>query len=198
MSHETLLRAVFAIEVLLMVAIRSYYRATAAQAQGTVAYKESRFQMVAQGIVGLGGMATVLVYLIQPAWMNWSALPLPIWLRWLGAALGAGALPLLIWVQHTLGHNFSTVLQVREGHTLVTSGPYRLVRHPMYSVLFLLALGFTLIPANWSIGLCWLGGLVAVVAIRIDHEEAVMLEAFGERYRAYMQRTTRFLPKSAR
>ncbi|HEX6287752.1 MAG TPA: isoprenylcysteine carboxylmethyltransferase family protein [Herpetosiphonaceae bacterium] len=197
MSNEAVLRAILAAQIVVMLLIRSYYRAAARSAE-PVSYKESTRQMIAQAVLGLGGMITVLVYLLRPSWMEWSALPLPIWVRWLGAALGAVALPLLVWVQHALGQNFSTVLHVRQGHTLITSGPYRTVRHPMYSVLFLLALGLTLLSADWAIGLFWLGGVAAVVAARLRHEEAVMLETFGERYRAYMQRSNRFLPKLVR
>lgn len=76
------------------------------------------------------------------------------------------------------------------------SGPYCRVRHPMYAVLFLLALVLMLMAVNKSIGLFWLGGLVAVVS-RIDHEEAVMLEPFGDQYHNYMRRANRCLPKLA-
>lgn len=68
----------------------------------------------------------------------------------------------------------------------------------MYTVLFLLALSMMLIAANWSIGCFWLGGLLAVVGPRINREEAVMLEQFGDQYRDYMRRTNRFLPRLAR
>lgn len=198
MSHETLLRAVFAVEVIAMFGIRVYYRRRAAQSEGAVQYKESRLQIWIQGVLGIGGLAAILAYLIDPSWIAWAALPLPLWLRWLGAIVGAVSLPLLVWVQHALGNNFSTVLHVHSKHTLVTSGPYRTVRHPMYTVLFLLSLSMMLMAANWSIGFFWLGGLIAVVAKRIGHEEAVMLEQFGDQYRDYMRRTNRFLPKLAR
>jgi protein-S-isoprenylcysteine O-methyltransferase Ste14 len=198
MSHETLLRAVFALEVITMTAIRIYYRRLAARSEGVVQYKESRLQIRIQAMLAIGGLAAILAYLFRPSWIAWATMPLPIWLRWVGAVLGAVSLPLLVWVQRSLGNNFSTVLHVHSKQTLITNGPYHRVRHPMYTVLFLLSVGLMLVTANWTIGLFWLGGLIGVVANRIDHEEAVMLEQFGDQYRDYMRRTNRFLPKLIR
>lgn len=198
MSQEGLLRTVFVVEVIAMFAIRGYYRRRAAQSEGAVDYKESRLQFWFQGLAAIGGLAVILAYLIRPELIAWAVLPLPLWLRWLAAAVGAISLILLVWVLRALGDNFSTVLHVHSKHTLVTSGPYRTVRHPMYTVLFLFSLSMMLIAANWSIGLFWLGGLIAVVANRVNREEAVMLEQFGDQYRNYMRRTNRFLPRVAR
>lgn len=130
MSQETLLRVVFGVVVFTMFGIRAYYRRRAAQSEGAVQYKESRLNIAIQWFLAIGGMAAILAYLIRPSWIAWAALPLPLWLRWLAAFVGAVSLPLLVWVQRELGSNFSTVLHVHSKHTLVTSGPYRTVRHP--------------------------------------------------------------------
>ena len=78
---------------------------------------------------------------------------------------------------------------------LITSGPYRVIRHPIYTT-FILILGSTLfISANWLIGLSWIGMTVLEIISRIRFEESLMLEYFGNQYREYMQRTGRLLPK---
>jgi protein-S-isoprenylcysteine O-methyltransferase Ste14 len=78
---------------------------------------------------------------------------------------------------------------------LITSGPYRFIRHPIYTA-FLLILGSTLlISANWLIGLTWLGMTLIEVISRIGFEENLMLEYFGDRYREYMKTTGRLLPR---
>jgi protein-S-isoprenylcysteine O-methyltransferase Ste14 len=78
---------------------------------------------------------------------------------------------------------------------LVTSGPYRFIRHPIYTA-FLLILGSTLlISANWLIGLAWISMTVLEVASRIGFEEQLMLEYFGDQYLEYSKRTGRLLPK---
>jgi protein-S-isoprenylcysteine O-methyltransferase Ste14 len=105
------------------------------------------------------------------------------------------SLVLLVWVQRALGSNFSTTLHVREEHTLVTYGPYRWVRHPMYTVLYLFLIGVFLVTQNWFIGAGFLIPLTLIVAMRLDNEEAAMIEKFGDDYRQYMHRTGRFAPR---
>jgi len=140
----------------------------------------------------LAAIAT-LVYLLAPHWMRGSALPMPAWLRWVGAAVGLVAVALFLWVHHALGENWSTSVGTKAQHTLVTSGPYRWVRHPMYAVTFVWAFAFFLLSANWFVGIAWLALGVAAVS-RAGREEAALIERFGAEYRAYMQRTGRFLP----
>lgn len=104
-------------------------------------------------------------------------------------------MPLIWWVQWALGANFSTVLYVRDEHTLVTYGPYRWVRHPMYTVLYVWAVSLFLLSQNWFIGADFLVPLTLIVVTRLKHEEAAMVEKFGDDYRHYMRRTGRFLPR---
>ncbi len=78
--------------------------------------------------------------------------------------------------------------------SLVTYGPYRWVRHPMYSFSFLLFFGFSLLSANWFIGLTVIVGLAILVA-RTSIEESKLIEEFDDEYREYMKRTGRFFPR---
>jgi protein-S-isoprenylcysteine O-methyltransferase Ste14 len=79
---------------------------------------------------------------------------------------------------------------------LVTSGPYRWVRHPFYTVTFGGIIALSLLTANWFLGLMTLL-MLSVIIKRTDTEEAKLIERFGEAYRQYMQRTGRFLPRFA-
>jgi protein-S-isoprenylcysteine O-methyltransferase Ste14 len=135
------------------------------------------------------------IYLFFPDWLAWSALPLPSGVRWTGVVVGAASLALFVWTHRSLGSNFSRSLRVGEGHTLVTSGPYRWVRHPMYTAFYLLHVAAFALSANWFVGLTWIGGLTLVIAARMKREEAMMCQAFGQDYKAYMKRTGRFLPR---
>lgn len=142
-------------------------------------------------------MLAPLLYMLHPPLMAWAAVPLPSWMRWLGAAWSA-ACSLLLWSVHkALDANFSPALRIRPGHTLVTQGPYRRVRHPMYTMGVMAWLAAGLLTANWFISL---GGLVFLAHSlrRIPREEAMMIAAFGEAYRAYQQRTGRLLPRLKR
>jgi protein-S-isoprenylcysteine O-methyltransferase Ste14 len=107
------------------------------------------------------------------------SLPFPAWLRWVGAALGAASLPLLAWVQTALEKYWSALLHLRQEHKLITNGPYRWVRHPMYTALFTFFIATGLITAN--LGFIALDVLaISVLYLRIPKEENMMIEQFGE------------------
>jgi protein-S-isoprenylcysteine O-methyltransferase Ste14 len=196
-ERELPFRIVLGVEFGLIFALRAYYLRMAYQESRRSRWLESRWQVAGQAILGVCAILSLLLYLAYPPAVAWAALPLPDAVRWLGAALGLVSFPLLWWTHVALGRNFSTVLHLRAEHTLVTSGPYRWVRHPMYSVIFLGLLGFVLLAANGLLAVLWVGGLTAIIARRLPHEEAAMREKFGEEYRAYAARTGRFFPRLA-
>lgn len=138
-------------------------------------------------------ITTLMIYLFAPAWLDWARLPLPEWLRWFGVGMAGTALPLLLWVHLSLGNNFSPDLALRDRHALITHGPYRWARHPMYTAFYMLHIGTALITANLVFVVIWIGGLSWLIALRLHREEAMMLERFGDQYRAYMGRTGRFI-----
>lgn len=73
-------------------------------------------------------------------------------------------------------------------------GPYRRVRHPMYTVLFLIPVVYFLISANWFMGVIWVSWVVGTVATGVTDEESAMIDKFGDEYRTCMRHTGRFLP----
>ena len=139
-------------------------------------------------------MLGFFAFLIRPSWMAWSAVTLPVWLRWTGVGLGALGGFLVVWTLRTLGMNLTDTVVTRRAHTLVTGGPYRWVRHPFYVAALLMFLGNSLAAAN---GFLFAGGLIAFIllAARSRIEERKLLERFGEPYRTYREHTGRFLPK---
>lgn len=143
----------------------------------------------------VASMVGMVVYLVNPARMAWSTIPLPLWMRWLGLPVGLCAIFLLHWVLKSLGQNFSTSLTIKERQTLVTHGPYRRVRHPMYTAFILLWVAFLLLSANWFIGFTGIVAFVWTTVIRTPKEEEMMSDRFGEEYLAYKQRTGRYLPR---
>jgi protein-S-isoprenylcysteine O-methyltransferase Ste14 len=111
---------------------------------------------------------------------------------------GSLCLALGLWLLYRshadLGTNWSITLEVRESHRLVTQGIYRHVRHPMYLALLLYSLGQALALPNWVAGPSYLATFGLLFALRVGPEERMMLEEFGEDYRAYMARTKRLVP----
>jgi protein-S-isoprenylcysteine O-methyltransferase Ste14 len=113
---------------------------------------------------------------------------------YLGLAVDVAMLWLFWRTHHDLGRNWSVSLDLRESHTLVTSGVYAYVRHPMYSAFWLMALGQLLLLPNWIAGPAGLLGFGTLFFGRVYREEAMMIAGFGDAYRAYMGRTARVVP----
>ncbi len=193
--NDLFFHGVFVFVFLTFSVIRAYYHRLAERTRGQAEYREGRTHVVLRMLVGIPFMLTLAVYMVRPSILGWAKLDLPAWMQWVGLALGLASLPLIWWVQSALGSNFSTVLHVRDEHTLVTSGPYRWVRHPMYTVLYMNLLAAFLLTENLLIGGVFLLSLTLIVASRVQREEQTMLEKFGEQYRDYMQQTGRFLPR---
>ena len=190
----TLFHWVFAIGFFAMFALRIYYGRKARRNRTEVDIRESKTNMVVRALFGLGYVVALMLYVFVPGWFDWAAFSLPIWLRWIGAFITWGSVLLLWWVQWALDVQFDTTLHTQANHKLIQHGPYRWVRHPMYTALFLMGLGWFLLTANWFVGIPLLLGIVLVVLSRVKHEEAVLIELFGDEYRDYMKETGRFLP----
>ena len=148
---------------------------------------------LAGAVYGVG----VVAWLIHPEWMAWSSLPLPLWLRWIGVGLVVASALIVTWGLQTLGKNFTDTVVIRKNHTLVTNGPYRWVRHPLYSGYFVMVFGATLLMSNWFPAVSGAAALTLVV-IRTRIEEEKLIERFGDEYQAYMNRVGRFLPRLRR
>ncbi len=111
-----------------------------------------------------------------------------------GTVVFVMALYLFYRTHRELGSNWSVSLDVRERHTLVTTGVYSTLRHPMYSGFWLMALAQLLLLPNWIAGPAGLVGFATLFIGRVRREEQMMIAAFGEEYRSYMRRTTRVVP----
>lgn len=156
--------------------------------------REGRGTFVARVVLFFALVALLVAYAFHPAWMSRLEFALPAWLRWVGFGLGLASLLFWAWTQSELGRHWSAQLQLREGHHLVTTGPYAHVRHPLYTGMMGWAVGLALVTANWAfvvLAVLTLWGMVT----RAPREEQMMLDQFGDEYRQYIARTGRFLPR---
>jgi protein-S-isoprenylcysteine O-methyltransferase Ste14 len=112
----------------------------------------------------------------------------------LGAIVLIAGMSLLYRTHRDLGRAWSITLEVRDKHMLITRGIYEKVRHPMYSAFWLWAISQALLLPNWIAGLSGIVGFGTLFFARVGHEERMMLETFGDEYRAYMARTYRLIP----
>jgi protein-S-isoprenylcysteine O-methyltransferase Ste14 len=149
-----------------------------------------------RALLGVMGVLLVplMLWFVTP-WVDFAHVPLPEPVRWTGGAVLVVGVWFFSRTHAALAHNWAPMLEVREGATLVTSGPYRLVRHPMYSAAIVVNTGVSLLSANWLAAAGVLLGMFVLFAGRIPDEERMMTDAFGDEYRAYMERTGRLLPK---
>lgn len=116
----------------------------------------------------------------------------------LGTALMGGAL-WLFWRSHVdLGQNWSPSLEIGARQTLVTRGVYQRIRHPMYASHWLWSVAQALLLHNWIAGPASLLLFLPLYLVRVPREEQMMLDHFGDDYRAYTARTGRVLPRLRR
>jgi protein-S-isoprenylcysteine O-methyltransferase Ste14 len=194
--NENIFRILAAVILLTGMSISSYFRIKADKETGEKISRKVDGSMM-MNIIKIGGLILWLspfVYLINPAWMAWSKIGLPEWVRWLGVALGVIGVFGIYWLFSSIGSGISPTSGTRKEHKLVTNGIYKYIRHPLYTFGSSLFISFGMMSDNWFIALL---GILAFIgmAIRTPKEEANLIEKFGDEYREYMKHTGRFLPK---
>jgi protein-S-isoprenylcysteine O-methyltransferase Ste14 len=194
--NETVFRILAAAILFTSVGISAYFRRKADRDTGEkISRKADGVTMMT--VIKLGGLVlwlSPLVYLVNPHWMTWSKIGLPEWVRWLGVGLGILCTFGIYWLFSSIGSGITPTSATRKDHQLVTNGPYRWVRHPLYTVGSSMFVSFGMMADNWFIA--GLGVLAFItMALRTPKEEANLIEKFGDEYRQYMQRTGRFFPR---
>ena len=131
---------------------------------------------------------------INPLWLSLNFLLIPELARWVGLILLLLSIPLAAWVHQTLGRSYSYALETKTEQTLITSGPFSRVRHPLYSAHNIFNLGKVLLTLNIPLIIIAILG-VPLTYTRMRDEERMMIEQFGEEYKEYIRRTGRMFPK---
>jgi protein-S-isoprenylcysteine O-methyltransferase Ste14 len=111
----------------------------------------------------------------------------------ISVVLVAAGLAFAIWARRHLGRNWSGVITLKADHTLIRSGPYALVRHPIYSGLLLSLVGTAFAVGEWR-GLLGLALATWAILLRVGAEDALMAETFGDDYADYRRRTKALVP----
>jgi protein-S-isoprenylcysteine O-methyltransferase Ste14 len=193
---EDLARLLFVAIWLPFAAMRiHYHRGAGAKPAGFTTPEEGKLFGAFRWLVAMPWMLCLLLWIVYPAPLRWASFALPSGLRWLGAALFSLGALLVFWTNFNLGPNFSSTLILRDGHELIERGPYRWVRHPMYTAFLVMGAGMLLLSANWIVGGGPLLFLPLLMLVRTPREERMLLARFGDDYRAYMARTGRYLPR---
>jgi len=155
---------------------------------------EVRGLILVRVALGLVFYSTLIAWMFLPRALTWSYLPLPIMVRWIGAALLVPALAFFAWSFHSLGVNYRGGVGLYEEHQLVTTGPYRWLRHPIYAAFISIMLLVVPLSGNWLLGLSGLALVVSIAVVRIPVEEAQLHERFGSAWEHYRDTTACLLP----
>jgi protein-S-isoprenylcysteine O-methyltransferase Ste14 len=179
-------------------AVGIYHRIRAAQSGDRLdRTKEGWPILIGMRLADLATVGTTAAWLWNPPWFAWAALPVPDWARWIGVGGFAFSVTWLIWMFVSLGPNLTDTVVTRRDAHFVDRGPYRYVRNPMYSGIFLLgpslglALGTWLLPIAATV-------MFLILARRTRIEEMYLIAHFGDQYREYMTRVGRFFPRFTR
>jgi len=130
---------------------------------------------------------------VPVSFLNERFLPGATWAFWFAAVLTAVGLLFTVWARVYIGRNWSGVVTIKQGHELIDTGPYAVVRHPIYTGLLIAFIGSAVARGEWR-GV--LAVLIAWAALwrKLRLEERWMIERFGEKYVAYRGRVPALVP----
>lgn len=196
MNNDLMFRILLMALLVFFVAHRGYYTKKYGRPESDIvtARGRSTTQSVANGLSLLALLATA-VYLFAPQLLAWASLPFPLWLRWAGVGLAVVGFALLQWAHSALSRNWSDHPRLLAGQQLVTGGPYRWIRHPIYTAFLIILSAPLFLSANLLVGVAWIASTALEVVSRVGYEEALLAEQFGESYQAYASQTGRLLPR---
>jgi protein-S-isoprenylcysteine O-methyltransferase Ste14 len=130
---------------------------------------------------------------LLPVWLDRRFLPDDALVAWIGVAFVACGIVFAVWARRHLGGNWSGAVVLKAGHTLIRSGPYRLVRHPIYTGLLTAILGTVIAIGEWR-GPIGFGFALLSIVNRVRAEDALMAQTFGAEYSDYRRSTPALLP----
>lgn len=178
-----------------MAALSRAYRKTGDQKILCDSASEPAAILVVRVVWVVAVIASIFLYVAFPSALRWGTLPLGAPARIFGIVAGIATDLLILWILRSLGKSISAALKIRDGQRLVTEGPYRYVRHPLYGAGILLFFSLALISANWFLGLVGIGFQLFVMLVRTPLEERMLIDHFGEEYQCYMKHTGAYFPR---
>ena len=195
MTPEIVFRILMIVAFIAMFGIRIYFQSKVLHEKRETNIQENKLSLVSGSIAALTTLTFGAEYIFFPGTFNFTyLLDYPDWLRWLGVAILAGGIILLGLAHYHLGKSFSSFVVSKEEHQLVTSGPYRWIRHPIYTAYLMNYVGGGLLASNLVLTFVPVIFFGLMIINRIPREEAVMREEFGQDYVELEKRTGRLLP----
>jgi protein-S-isoprenylcysteine O-methyltransferase Ste14 len=152
-----------------------------------------RGAMLVHVLILILAFGLVLTHYFSVGFLRARIVPARGWIEWSGCAMAFAGFAFTIWARYHLGRNWSGTVTVKEGHTLIRSGPYALVRHPIYTGLSLALLGCAMIYGELR---CLIGAALAFFEWKRKSliEERFMIEQFGRNYIDYRREVKALIP----
>jgi protein-S-isoprenylcysteine O-methyltransferase Ste14 len=147
-----------------------------------------------RGVTAIPALAALICMFYRPGFFDGIRMFLPPLAHYLGLLVFNAAALLVLWSHVVLGKYWSGELATHSNHRLVDEGPYKYVRHPLYSAYVIMPFGFTLMTGNILVGTLMFIYSMAVAA-RVWSEEEMLKTRLGDTYECYMNRTGRFFPQ---
>jgi len=156
--------------------------------------QKAKFGPGARSILVAGSLFLWSLVLVS-AWFGYTGIGvLPDWTYYLGLSLSLLGNLIWFWGYQTLGRYYSQAIVIYQGHHLVERGPYRFVRHPMYTGLILVYVGIGWAAQSWAAVVLTSLATTIFGAYRIPVEEKALTSEFGEQYASYSRRVKRLIP----
>lgn len=150
----------------------------------------SRLLRICMFAIAISLLATTRIPL---PWLYLQLWPIGLWPFWLGAAVLIAGLLFAVWAREHLGNNWSRSVTIKQDHELITTGPYALVRHPIYTGILIGFLG-TAIAVSQVRGLIVFILIFVSLWLKLRMEEQWMRSQFGDTYVNYTHQTAALLP----
>ena len=196
MTPEIVFRILMIAAFVAMFGIRIYFQSRVLHEDREINIQENKLSLAAGSIAALTTLVFGAEYIFFPGVFSFAyLLDYPDWLRWLGALTLTGGIALLGSAHYHLGKSFYSLVVSKEEHKLVTSGPYRWVRHPIYTAYLINYVAGGLLASNLVLTFIPVIFFGLMIVNRIPREEEVMREEFGQDYIDLEERTGQLLPK---
>ena len=197
MKIDSIFRLILGVSFLFLLGIRIYMQSKVLPEERNIT--ENKISLLSGSIGALTSLTFGFEYIFFPGAFGFAyLLSYPLWLRWLGVVLLICGMIIFTSAHYHLGRNFYSLVAVKEEQKLITSGPYRWIRHPIYTGYIMTYVAGGLIASNLVLTFIPVTFFSLMLINRIPREEAVMREEFGQAYLDMENRTGRLLPKIQR
>lgn len=197
MSDETALKLIFVAAFIYAATVAARTAKAAARKHGGSVNQlanELRWLVAVRAGLGIVFYAALIGWFVRDGRPAWMYLPIDISIREAAALMFAPVLAFYTWSFRSLGTNYRGGVGLHETHELVTTGAYRLVRHPIYVSFIAIMILLLIMSSSWVLGTAGLLLVSTIAAGRIPVEERELSERFGERWQSYVRRTHSLFP----